>query len=177
MRKTLFWFFSLFLFAAIPAVAQHGGHASGGHFGGSGRSFGSARGEQHERVAAPAKGEQRGGFVEHHGEGFPATHNGYHWAGGGAARTHWDGHAYDHDYFYGHWGREHAFYWGHCNWWGPRFGIGSYFWFGGGYWTIIDPVPPYWYDDEVYVEWVPGYGYALVNPLYPQVYFHVGVRF
>ena len=44
----------------------------------------------------------------------------------------------------------------------------------GSSWTRY----PYdWYDDEVYVEYVDGYGYALINPVFPGVYYHVGVRF
>lgn len=177
--------FAAFAFAALPAFAQHGGgHASGGHggsFGGShaiGRSAPAPARESHNSgTARNSSNQSHGSFVEHH-DVANGPHAGYHYSGGGAARSYYHGGQYDHEYFNSHWGAGNRFYWGHCNWYGgPRFGVGSWFWFGGGYWTIIDTVPFDWYDDEVYVEWVPGYGYALINPTFPGVYYHVGVHF
>ena len=180
--KSLWMLFATLLFATLPAVAQHGGgHASGGHSYG-----GHAAAPQHESRPAAAPAQNRGGAArgEQHAEqhGNPGyrvetPHERYHYAGGGAARNYWHGGRYDHEYFVGHWGGYNRFYWGNCNWYGPRFGVGSYFWFNGGYFTIIDPVPPFWYDEEVYVDWVDGYGYVLINPMFPGVYYHVGVRF
>jgi hypothetical protein len=180
MRKTLLMLAAAFLFAVSPAFAQHGGgHAGGGHgFGGGSHA---ASHESHNSGTArnasnASHGTREGGYTERHNV-TGAPHAGYHYSGGGYARNYYHGGRYDHEYFSAHWGYGNRFYMAHCNWWGPRFGVGSYFWFGGGYWTIIEPIPPYWYDDEVYVDYVDGYGYALVNPVYPGVYFHVGVRF
>jgi len=164
MRKFLFWILSAFLFVSLPALAQRNG---GGHA--------QARGNGHavEQHAAPARGEA-------HTEGRGArdtAHAQYHYSQGGSARAYWRGGRFDHNYFVGHWGSGNRFYWGSCNWYGPRFGVGSWFWFNGAGFEIIDPIPPYWYDGEVYVEYVDGYGYVLVNPTFPGVYYHVGVRF
>jgi hypothetical protein len=172
MRKTMYLLLASLLFLTLPALAQHG-HASGGHgsYGGSSHGFSGSHAAAHGG-SAPAKG----GYTEHH-DVANGPHAGYHYSGGGAARNYYRGGRYDHEYFNAHWGAGNRFYWGHCNWWGPRFGVGSYFWFGGGYWTIVDPIPYDWYDDEVYVDYVDGYGYVLINPTFPGVYYHVGVRF
>jgi|SRR5271157_720720 len=177
MRKTFLMLFATLLFAALPAFAQH--HGGGGSHGGSGgRASGSH--ESHNsgtaRNASNASHGSRGEQREHH-DLANQPHQGYHYSGGGAARNYWRGDRYDHDYFRSHWGADHRFYWGHCNWVGPRFVVGSYFWYGGGYWVIVDEIPYDWYDDEVYVEYEDGYGYALINPTFPGVYYHVGVRF
>jgi hypothetical protein len=181
MRKTLLMLAAAFLFAVSPAFAQHGGgHASGGHgFGGGSHAVsheshnsGTARNASNASHGT----REQGGYVEHH-DVAGAAHAGYHYSGGGYARNYWHGGRYDHEYFAAHWGYGNRFYMGHCNWWGPRFGVGSYFWFGGGYWTIINPIPVDWYDDEVYVDYVDGWGYVLINPLYPHIYYQVGVRF
>jgi len=169
--KSLWMLFATLLFAISPAVAQHHGGGSAHGSSGGGHAVVS-----HESHAAPVQhnGGQRG-QVEHH-DLRNQPHAGYHYSGGGA-RGHFVGGRYDHEFFASHWGVNNRFYWGHCNWWGPRFGVGSYFWFGGGYWVIVDEIPYDWYDDEVYVEYVDGYGYALINPTFPGVYYHVGVRF
>ncbi len=170
MRKILFWFFSMFLFLTLPAVAQHshgggGGHSGGGHSGGGRSSGGNHNGgnrggeRQHNNV-------QRGG---HENRGHEAR---------GESRNHWNGRRFDHDYFFGHWGREHRFFWGRCNWWGPRFYVGSYFWYNDAYFVIVEPIPADWYDDEVYVDEPYDNGvYYLVNPLYPSMMVRLGVRF
>lgn len=163
MRKILLWIFSAFLFTTLPAFAQHGGHASGG-----GRGFSGGH-QVHSEVRS-------GGARGYRGEGRETAHYGYHYSQG-SGRAYWHGGRFDRDYFVGHWGVGNRFYFGRCNWWGPRFGVGSYFWYNGAYFTIIDPVPAYWYDDEVYVDWVDDYGYVLINPTFPGVYYHVGVRF
>lgn len=177
MRKSFLMLFATLLFAALPAFAQHGNHG-GGHSSGGGRATGGH--ESHNsgtaRNASNSSHGSRGEQREHH-DLSNQRHEGYHFNRGGSARGNWRGDRYDHDYFRSHWGAEHRFYWGHCNWWGPRFVVGSYFWYGGGYWVIVDEIPYDWYDDEVYVEYVDGYGYALINPTFPGVYYHVGVRF
>jgi hypothetical protein len=197
MRKTLFWLFSMFLFVTLPAFAQHnnggGGGSHGGGFGGGHSSVGSGshssgggaahsttkgQGQTHGTTRNAPNGSYRGGNGYrgngYHGNGY---NRGGYGRGYGNAREHFNGGRYDREYFGSHWGGYNRFYWGGCNWWGPRFGVGSWFWFGGGYWTIIEPIPYWWYDDEVYVDWVDGYGYALIDPLYPGVYFRLGVRF
>ena len=118
MRKTLLWMFSTLLFLTLPALAQHGGHASGGHSSGGGGFHGS---QSHGSAQPQRGGEQRGGQArgeqrEHH-DLSSQRHEGYHYSGGGAARGYWRGDRYDHDYFRAHWGYDHRFYWGHCNWW------------------------------------------------------------
>ena len=167
MRKILFWLFSMFLFLTLPAVAQHnqggggrnngGGHSSGGNHGGGNRGNRGGGGRQHNNV-------QRGG---HENRGHEAR---------GERRNHWDGRHFDRGYFRGHWGRDHSFYWGRCNWWGPRFYVGSYFWYNDAYFVIVEPVPYDWYDGEVYVDEVDGF-YYLVNPMYPDVMIRLDVRF
>lgn len=101
---------------------------------------------------------------------------GYHW-GQGRAREHWDGRRFDHDYWDHHYGERHRFFWNHCQWYGPRFYPGSYFWYSGVYFVIVEPVPDYWDNDEVYVEYFDGYGYALVNPMYPGVHYRIDIQF
>jgi hypothetical protein len=172
MRKIMFWLFSMFLFITLPVFAQHGGgHGGGGSHGGGSHGGGShgGGGGYHGGGGSHGgghQGGQRGG--ESHGQRGGSR---------GEARGHFNGGRFDHEYFRGHWGDGNRFYWGRCNWWGPRFYVGSYFWFNDAYWTIVDPIPYDWYDDEVYVEWVDGYGYVLVNPNYSGVYYRVGVRF
>lgn len=174
MRKALLMLLATLLFAALPMFAQHSG---GGHSGGGGGH------------AAPGGGHAaHGGYAEHHGKNgkdvSKGKHSPYRYAAGGPAHNYYHGGRYDQEYFGAHWGANNRFYLAHCNWYGgdPFYGgnpffVGSWFWFGGGYWTIIDPIPEDWYDDEVYVDYVDDYGYALLNPNYPDVRFHVGVRF
>lgn len=177
MRKTMFWLLSMFLFATLPALAQHHGNAGGGRVSNGGGHVAIPHSEP--RVSGAQHGNvQRGdraGRVERHD---PSTfnHRGYHYDDGGA-RAHFNGGRFDHHFFADHWGFDHRFYWGHCNWYGPRFYVGSYFWYGGAYFVIVDDIPDFWYDDEVYVDYVDGYGYALINPVYPGIRYHVNVRF
>lgn len=166
MRKILFWLFSMFLFLTLPAFAQHnhgGGHNGGGR---SGTHNGGNRGGGVQRG-----GERHGGNAQRGGR-----ENRGHEARG-ERRNHWDGRRFDRSYFRGHWGRGNRFYWGRCQWWGPRFYVGSYFWFNDGYWVIVDPIPYDWYNDEVYVDWIDGYGYVLVDPNYPAAFVRIDVRF
>lgn len=166
----------LFSLVGISA-AQRGQHGNNG----GGRPQGQPRFIQHEQRSEPR--HETHGRDDRHGDRAPIerhdtrnwNQNGYHW-GRGNPRGHWDGRHFDHDYFVGHWGYGHSFYWGHCNWYGQRFYPGSYFWYGGAYFVIVDEIPPYWYDDEVYVDFVDD-GYWLINPQYPGVRFSVNVRF
>lgn len=188
MRKTLFWLVSTLLFA-LPAVAQRGQQRQQQQ---QHQTFGVRQQGNGERpnVGVRQRGNDRHQdrrdnrhqrddrtFTSREHE-FHNDHEmrGYHW-GGGHVRDHWDGRRFDNDYWGRHWGRDHRFFWGHCAWYGPRFYPGSYFWYNGVYFVIIEQVPDYWYDEEVYVEYVDGYGYALVNPLFPGIRYHIGVRF
>ncbi len=161
MRKILFWLFSIFLFLTLPAFAQHnrGGDRNNGNHSGGNRG-GSVRrgGERHGGNA------QRGG---HENRGHEAR---------GERHNRWEGRRFDHDYFRGRWGREHHFYWGRCVWYGPRFYVGSFFWYNDAYFVVVEPIPYDWYDDEVYVDETDS-GYVLVNPRYPGVYFRLNVQF
>lgn len=173
--KSIWMLFATLILATLPAVAQHhsngGGHANtGGH-----ETHGVQQRGNGERPNAGVRQRGNGERTEHH-DVAGAPHAGYHYSGGGA-RGHFVGGRYDHEFFQSRWGADHRFFFGHCNWWGPRFGIGSYFWYDGGYWVIVDEIPYDWYDDEVYVDYVDGYGYALINPIYPGIRYHVGVRF
>jgi hypothetical protein len=154
---------SLFL-CLTPAFAQHGHAGGGGGYHGGGFHAAPA---QHSN---PSRGEAHGAYQR---GGVQGEHNDH-----GVARGFYRGGRFDHEFFGSHWGYGHRFWIGNCVWYGgPRWAVGSYFWFNGGYWAIVDPIDPLWYDDEVYVDWVDGYGYVLVNPYHPGVYFRVGVRF
>lgn len=82
-------------------------------------------------------------------------------------RDHYDGRRFDRDTFNRHWGRDHRFYWHHCRWYGPRYVRGSRFYYGGVWFVIVEPVPDYWGDGDVYIDDIDGV-YYLVNPMYPQ---------
>jgi Ni/Co efflux regulator RcnB len=92
------------------------------------------------------------------------------------ARNHRDGRRFDHDYFRGHFGREHSFYWSHCRWYGPRFYLGSRFYYSGVWFVIVDPIPDYWGDEVIYVEDIDGV-YYIINPMYPDTRIVVDVTF
>src|SRR5271154_3371433 len=166
MRKTFLMLFATLLFAALPAFAQHGGgHASGGH-----ASAGHANGGGH--------GFSGGSRAE---ASHPAarTGAGYNYSRGdahGFARAHWVNGRFEDHFFAAHWGGYNRFYFGGCNWGGPQFYVGSYFWYNGAYFEIVDPIDPLWYDEEVYVDYYDG-GYYLVNPFRPGIRFAVRVRF
>jgi hypothetical protein len=169
MQKTLLSLvFGLFLFA-VPVFAQHG---HGGHSGGGGHyqsrpTHDGNRNVQHENRQTEQKFHQsqpRGGY--HYGT--PR----------GEFAAHWNGHAFDHEFFEAHWGYGHPFYWGHCGWYGPRWAVGSAFWYDGLYFDVIDPIPYAWYDDQVVVVYDPACDcYFAENPIYPGVRIHVGIRF
>src|SRR5208282_5619866 len=155
---------ALILFLAVPfALAQHGGgHASGGHASGGHAGFNGG----HAQVHAPAPAVH-----EHGGAGYSYSRGDVH----GGARAHWNGGRFEDHYFVSHWGASNRFYWGGCTWYGPRFYPGSYFWYNGAYFTIVDQIPDYWDDGEVYVDYDDGYW--LINPMYPGVRYAVTVRF
>ncbi len=194
MRKAMYWLFSMILFAALPAAAQHGSHG-GGHASSGGHSQAHASAQPHNGGGAKVQNNhtqvnnhttvnnqhttvnERTTIIQQN-----RTVNNYHGGGyggfrSGEARGYWRGGRFDHAYFGSHWGGYNRFYFGNCVWFGgPRWGIGSYFWFNGAYFSIVEPVPFGWYDDEVYVDDIDGV-YYLVNPSYPGVYIRVGVRF
>jgi hypothetical protein len=195
MRKTLFWLVSTLLFV-LPAAAQRGQARGQQHQ--QHQTFGVRQQGNGERpnVGVRQRGndrhedrrdDRRGNFPQRDDRTFTSREHefhadhemrGYHWGRGrGEMRNHWDGRRFDRDYWGRHWGYGHRFYWNHCEWYGPRFYPGSYFWYGGVYFVVIEPVPDYWYDEEVYVDYIDGYGYALINPMYPGVYYHIDIRF
>ncbi len=203
MRKLLFWLFSLFLFVTLPALAQVKEHgSSSGHQASGGqrsRNSGHAS-EQRQRQSGHASetgGQSDRARVRSHsninnnrqGNGSRINNDSHRGINSGRrsgevrggrearGRDHYDGRRFDRGWFGGHYGRGNYFYWGRCEWFGgPRFGVGSWFWFNDAYFVILEPIPYDWYDDEVYVDEY-GDGYVLINPRYPGVYFRVGVRF
>lgn len=162
--KRLLLIIAMVLFTITPTLAQH--HSNGGGQG-SHQMHQSAPRAEHQ---AQPKQEQRDERREIHGGSGPERHE------RGDLRRHWDGRRFDRDYFGEHFGREHRFYWNSCLWYGPRFYAGSRFFFEGAWFVIGQPVPWFWYDDEIYVEYIDG-EYFLVDPLYPGVYIRVNVAF
>lgn len=185
MRKTLYWLFTALLFATLPALAQrnsgHESHGNSFHGAVSGHTqfHGNAGVRQHGNGERPNVGVRQRGNDSRGGEqprGYQGR--GYNYSHGRGVETHnqhWDGRHFEHGYFGQHWGHDHRFFWGRCNWWGPRFGVGSWFWYNDAYFVIVDPIPDYWYDDEVYVDEYDG-AYYLMDPLYPGVRFALRVR-
>lgn len=85
--------------------------------------------------------------------------------------------SFDHAYWGTHFGVAHPFFWYHCRWFGPRFSVGSRFYYGGVWFVIVDPVPEIWLDDgAVYVDYVNGV-YYLVSPVHPGLRIAVTVGF
>jgi len=154
MRKLLFSFIAFLIFLTPAAFAQRGNRGNGGQRGGSEHSFHQGSSGSRQRNE-PAQHQQH--FKENKGN--------YQFHRGNEARDRWDGRRFDHDYFRGHFGHDHDFYWGHCAWYGPRFYVGSRFWYGGAWFVIVDPVPDFWGDEAVYVDEIDGV-YYLVNPIY-----------
>lgn len=179
MKKALFAaIFSILLFA-IPASAQRRGGGGNQH-----QQRGESRGGGSWR--SQPRQDNRGRGVEHNydrrqdqrfHENQPRE--GYHYAAPRRDfRDHWDGRRFDRDFFEAHWGYRHPFYWSHCGWYGPRFEIGSYFWYDGVYFDILEPIPSAWWNDDIVVVFDPDCGcYYVVDPLYPGVRVHVGIRF
>jgi len=149
--KKLALIFAVLMAFSLPALAQHRGGGGGGHWGG-GR-------EPHE-----------------HTQAIRQYHQAYRGHGSPEIRDHWDGRRFDRAYFGAHWGYGHQFYWYHCRWWGPRFVVGSRFYYGGAWFMIVDPIPDYWGDGYVYIDDIDGV-YYLVNPLYPGTHIVVNVVF
>lgn len=110
---------------------------------------------------------------DHHG-----WFGGRHEDRGREARDRWDGrrHRFDDSYYNEHFGIGHRFYGHHCAWYGPRFYPGSRFWYGGTWFVIVDSVPDYWGDEEVYIYEDDGF-YYLMNPSYPGQRFAITVVF
>jgi hypothetical protein len=187
MRKTLV-LLAMFAFAATPILAQgHGNH--GGQRGGNGGSR-EQHGSSNQHAQRQPKQDNRGRGVERDDHinsrgaerDFHRDHDrgGYHYSDRdrGDIRRHWDGRHFDHEFFESHWGYGHRFFWGHCGWYGPRWGLGSYFWYDGLYFEIVDTIPYDWYDAEVAIIYDPVCDcYYAVNPVYPGVRIHVGIRF
>ena len=174
--KKLLWIFPVLLLFLTPALAQHGRQQSGNQRGNERhetRQRVDREPREHKQAVREHRDEYRASRApreQHQGE---ARHEGGGWFHRGGhdrefeRRDHWNGRRFDDDYFRGHWGNEHRFYWHHCRWYGPRFMVGSRFYYGGGWFIIVDPIPDYWGDDYVYIDDIDGV-YYLVNPLYPQ---------
>ena len=173
MRKTLLSLVFGLLVFAVPAFGQgHGGGHSGGHSNGGHAQSAPKHDNQGRAAQHPSKPVEKQ---------FHSTQSreGYHTAEPrGVYAQHWDGHRFDHDFYESHWGYGHPFYWGHCGWYGPRWGIGSYFWYNGLYFTIIDTIPTDWYDGQVVIIYDESCDcYYAVNQVYPGIRIHVGIRF
>lgn len=157
MKKILFAFASL-LFCLTPALAQRGhDHQREGMR--DNRQF---HNNQHFDRREPRE----------HREAIQKDHDSYR--GHHEERDRWDGRRFDRDFVQRRFGRDHRFYWYHCRWYGPRFHPGSRFWYSGAWFVIVDTIPDYWGDGEVYVEEIDG-EYYLMNPAYPgaRIYVHV----
>lgn len=190
MRKLLL---SVVLLACRPAVAQHGQrheqrpnvgvrqHGNGERPNVGVRQHGNEpQPEQRfrDRRDGNKDSRERDDHASPAGEGGFHERNefrGYHW-GSGRPREHWDGRRFDNVFFELHWGRGHRFYANHCEWYGPRWYPGSYFWYSGIYFVIVEPVPVYFYNDPVYVEYMDG-GYYLVDPVYEGSRIHIDIKF
>jgi hypothetical protein len=163
MRKALVSLVFGLILSVTPVYAQR-------HGGGARSNSGHSSGNTHAQV------QPRGGYHP-----APTVHPAPARPGFGSsaeARTHWDGRRFDRPYFAAHWGPAHPFFWGRVGWWGPRWAIGSRFWFGGAWFSIIDPIPYYWYNDQVTVIYDEDCGcYYAVDPVYPGVRIHIGIVF
>ncbi len=180
--KNLFLLVVLLTFCMTPVFAQH--HPGGG---------GSSVSAPSSHVSAPsshvsAPSSHAGAVARSSGGSYHSNamhyrvgvtqdqHRAQHTPIIQESRRHYDGRHFDHAYFRGHWGRYHPFFWGNVWWYGPRCYPNSWFWYDGAYFTILEPIPDPWCYDEVYVDEYNG-DYVLVNPVYPGVYFRLGVRF
>ena len=156
--KKLLWIFPVLLLFLTPAFAQHGRQQGGERRGGEQRQRFDREPREHKQQVR----EHRDEYREHRDRDRGRDHD-----RGFERRDRWDGHRFNNDYYNDHFGVGHRFYWHHCRWYGPRFFVGSRFYYGGFWFVIVDPVPDYWGDDYVYIEDIDGV-YYLVNPLYPQ---------
>jgi hypothetical protein len=172
----------LMLGAGAPAFAEHGGgggHAnSGGHFGGAAHA--GYAGGGHAAGYAHAAG-YRGSVGGYHGAaGYRGVSGGvaggYHGAVGGAvgaAGYHVSGRgSYGYPGAY-HYGYSAGAYW-HGGYWRGGFWPGAYY--GAGYAWFLPILPlayatywwggvPYYYANDVYYTWNPGYdGYVATDP-------------
>lgn len=155
--------FLLFLTAPFYMMAEH---SHGGNHGGSNHS-------QPANHPQPANMHGRGTSPSPHARLQQPQNR----AGGSQrAQRHWDGNRFDRDYHGRHFGYDHRFGWRGCAWYGNPFFVGSRFWWGGVWFSIMEPIPDYWYDGEVYIDEY-GDAYYIYNPAYPGVRFRVGVVF
>lgn len=161
MKKILFVLATLLL-CLTPALAQRGQRQI-------------QRQPQQQRQVYQRPHVDRSDRAEHR-QNFRDNRRDYR-GGGHEARDRWDGRRFDHDYFRGHYGRDHVFFWGHCGWYGRPYYVGSRFQYGGAWFVIVDPLPDYWILDDGY--YIDEYGdeYYIINPLYPGVRVRVSVYF
>lgn len=151
--------FAVLMVFSLSALAQRGQRGQGQRGQGGQREV---RGERGGRQRVDREPREHRQAVREHREEYRGRRG-----HGPEIRDHYDGRRFDHDYFRSRWGAEHRFYWHHCRWYGPRYTVGSRFYYGGVWFVIIDPVPDYWGDGDVYIDDIDGV-YYLVNPLYPQ---------
>lgn len=166
MRKILV-LMAIWFLTALPIFAQHS-HGGGSH---------AQSAPHHDEHGRAVQNQPRATERHFH---TTASREGYHYTAVNRAEfaRHWNGWGFDRPFFESRWGAAHPFYWGHCGWYGPRWRVGSYFWFGGAYFSVVDTIPYEWYDDEVEVIYDQDCDcYFAVNPLYPNVRLHVGIRF
>ena len=146
------------LVSALPAHAQGRGH--GGERRGNERQ---QPRQQQERQHNDHVRDNRGAY----GHGDHDNH--YRDRARDYREPRHDGRGYiEHERWERYYGREHHFYWGHCRWHGRRYWQNSRFYYGSYWFMIVDVVPDYWGDDEVFIEYDDA-GYWLYNPVYPGV--------
>ena len=155
---------------AGPALAQHGGHAGGGHAGG-GHAGGGHAGVAHAGGGHAAGGHYggvqhysaRGGASAYRGGGGAAVGASYHYAARGS-------YGYPGAYHYGY---STGAYW-HGGYWHGGFWPGAFY--GAGFAWFLPVLPavygtywwggvPYYYANDVYYTWNPGYdGHVATDP-------------
>ena len=123
--------------------SERGGHSAPR----GGNSHSSPRGENHG-----SRGENRGSRGDYHGS--PRS------------REHYHNGRFDHDYYVGHFGPGHQFYFSGVYWYGPYGAYDSIFVFDDCGFVLMNNFPPYWPIGAVYIFEVDGH-YFLTSPGYP----------
>ena len=164
MRKLIATLLVFFVFVGI-SVAQHqqgGGQNHNQNHGSAARGL-----QQH---AQPQHGAQSGSQQHAQPQQWGSQHE---------QRPEYRGHrserGYRSPYFHDHYVNR-GFRWNSCRWYGPRYHMGSRFWYGGLWFEIVEVVPYDWYDGEVIII-EEGPGYYLYNPRYPGIRISVVVAF
>ena len=105
------------------------------------------------------RGENHGSRGENH-----RSRGDYH--GSPRAREHYHNGRFDHDYYVGHFGPGHQFYFSGVYWYGPYGAYDSIFVFDDCGFVLMNNFPPYWPIGAVYIFEVDGH-YFLTSPGYP----------